>query len=472
MTGWTGREKLADLAQACSHWCLVALLFALPSGRHWVLYHPPAGEAHYAYYEPVVYATDLLLCASIGTWLVGRLLRRDRPRLQWGPAFFLVPLLALLLLAIVGLLGSADLIYAAFPVARLILMLGFYLMLVNTPLRRDYVAWSLGAAMLVQAAISVPQFLLGHTAGLVQLGEVPNDSRWSGASVVALGERRWLRAYGLTQHPNVLGGLAMTYLLVMTGFYLRQARLRRLVFLGLLAVTLGTLLITFSRSAWLGTVAGAVALLALLPWVQRVDAPKVRRSSLWLLAGTLLAVVLAFVSVVGPLLLPRLGLASEGVEIRSVEERAILGDAALGLIKMRPWLGVGLGGFSAALYRLTPEAVSYYAEFTPVHTIPLLVTAELGILGGLLWLCLIVSPWLALWLRRRQVAMTTWWAGLCAGMVALTVVGFFDHYLWSFQQGRLVFWLVWGLWAHEWVRSADSHASPSPGFISHSRSVQ
>jgi hypothetical protein len=71
-------------------------------------------------------------------------------------------------------------------------------------------------------------------------------------------------------------------------------------------------------------------------------------------------------------------------------------------------------------------------------------------MGGLLWLCLIVSPWIALWLRRRQVRMTPWWAGLCGAMAALTVASFFDHYLWSFQQGRLMLWLVWGLWAHEW----------------------
>lgn len=466
------REELSRLAQACSNWFLVALLFALPSGRHWVLYRPQVDAAHYAYHEPILYATDVLLCAAIGTWFLSRLLSRARKRLRWGPVFFFVPLLGLLLLAIPGVSGAVDPRYAAFPIVRLALMLVFYLMLVNAPLRRDQIAWSLGASMVVQAAFSVPQFLLGHTAGLHQLGEIPNDSRWPGASVVALGERRWLRAYGLTQHPNVLGGLALTCLLVISGFLLRQAGLRRLVLLGLAAISVGTLLITFSRSAWMGMLVGVIALLALLFWAQRAGTRTVRRSSLWLLAVTLFAVVLTFAWLVWPLLVPRLGLGSEGIEIRSVEERLILSDAALGLIQMRPWFGVGLGAFSAALYRLTPEAVSYYADFTPVHNTLILVTAELGILGGLLWLCLIVSPWLALWLRRRQIELTPWWAGLCACMAALTVVGFFDHYPWSFQQGRLIFWLVWGLWAHEWVRSADSYPGPSPSFISQSHTVQ
>lgn len=450
-------EKLSRLAQAASNLSLAALLFALPSGRHWILYHPRTDEAYYAYYEPVLYATDLLLCAALGGWLLSRLLTRRRTKLQWGPTFLYVPLLGLLVLGCLGVPRAVDPIYALFPVARLILMLIFYLMLVNAPLRRDLIAWPLAASMVVQALFSVPQFLLGHTVGLPQLGETPNDSRWSGASVVAIGERRWLRAYGLTQHPNVLGGLAVTSLLAVAGFYLRQSGLRRVALLGLMAVALGTLLLTFSRGAWLGMAAGGMALLGFLLWARWVGTQTFRKSSLWLLGGIVLAVLLAFVSVTWPLLMPRLGLASEGIEIRSVEERALLSKAALTLIQMRPWFGVGLGNFSAALYRLAPEAVSYYTGFTPVHNVLILATAELGILGGLFWLCLIVSPWLALWLRRRQVEMTPWWAGLCGAMAALTVVSLFDHYAWSFQQGRLALWLVWGLWAREWARSPSSH---------------
>jgi hypothetical protein len=386
-----------------------------------------------------------------------------------GPAFVYIPLLGFLVLGLLGLPGATAPIYAAFPVVRLVLMGVFYLMLVNAPLRRELIAWPAAAAMVIQAALSVPQFLFGHTVGLYQFGETPNDSRWPGASIVALGERRWLRAYGLSQHPNILGGLAMAYLLLVSGFSLRQSGLRRLAVLGLLSVAVGTLLLTFSRAAWLGTAAGGMVLLALLFWFRRSGRQPVRKSSLWLLAGTILAVVLAFASVAWPLLITRSGLASEGIEIRSLEERAMLSDAGLVLIQMRPWIGVGLGSFSEALQRLAPETVAYYSKFTPVHNVLILATAELGFLGGLLWLCLIVSPWLALWLRRRQIEMTPWWAGLCGAMVAVIVTSFFDHYLWSFQQGRIVLWLLWGLWAREWVRSTRigsggfSGPGPIPG---------
>jgi hypothetical protein len=46
--------------------------------------------------------------------------------------------------------------------------------------------------MVVQAALSVPQFVMGHTSSLIQLGEILNDSRWPGSSVIARGEQRYL----------------------------------------------------------------------------------------------------------------------------------------------------------------------------------------------------------------------------------------------------------------------------------------
>jgi O-antigen ligase len=310
--------------------------------------------------------------------------------------------------------------------------------------------------MAVQAALSVPQFLLGHTTGLAQLGEIPNDSRWSGASVVAWGERRWLRAYGLTQHPNVLGGLAMAALQLITGFSFSQSWPRRLVLLAFLGATFGTLQLTFSRGAWLGAACGGLVLLGLLQWARQREAGIVAGSWLGLMAVALLVMVLVFGTLTWPLLHARFGMRDEGIEIRSVEERAFLSQAGLTLVRMEPWLGLGLGGFSAGLARLAPETVSYYLSYTPVHAVVLLATAELGVVGGLLWLCVLAGPWLALWFRRRQLSMTPWWAGLCATMAALTVVSFFDHYVWSFQQGRLMFWLVWGLWAREWVSSMAS----------------
>jgi hypothetical protein len=118
---------------------------------------------------------------------------------------------------------------------------------------------------------------------------------------------------------------------------------------------------------------------------------------------------------------------------------------------MRPVLGVGLGNYPTALYQLARDTVAAYPVFQPVYNVALLVTAELGPFGGLLWLFLILSPWTALWLRRWQVPITAWWAGLNGAFLSLIVISFLDFYVWTSHQGRLMLWLVLGLWAREWA---------------------
>lgn len=448
------RQGLARLAGGASTWSLAALLLILPFWGHWVLFGQPIDPVLYDYHEIVLYATDLFLWAALGGWLLSRLLHPSRPKLQWGPTLLLAPQIGLLALGVIGVPQAVDPVYAAYGVVRLALMLAFYLMLVNAPVKRDLIVWPLAAGIAVQGAVGVPQFLLGHSLGLKWLGETAIDAGTPGASVVMVGEGRWLRAYGLTQHPNVLGGLLMASFWVVIGHLLTQRGWRRIALLSLVAVGWGTLLVTFSRAVWLGTAVGGVVLAGLLLfWPGAAGRPErpVSRSAVTLLAGVLVAVLLVFVLANRQLLRPRLGLVSQGVEIRSLDERVELNKAALTLIGLRPWLGVGVSNFSEALLRLTPVSVSRYRDYSPVHNVLLLTTAELGLLGGLMWLVLLISPWLALWLRRRHLQMTPWWAGLNAALAALMVVSFLDHYLWSFQQGRLIFWLVYGLWAREWT---------------------
>jgi hypothetical protein len=52
----------------------------------------------------------------------------------------------------------------------------------------------------------------------------------------------------------------MTSLQVLCGFYFTLPGLRRLVLLGFLVVTFGTLQLTFSRGAWLDALVGGLVL--------------------------------------------------------------------------------------------------------------------------------------------------------------------------------------------------------------------
>jgi O-antigen ligase len=255
----------------------------------------------------------------------------------------------------------------------------------------------------------------------------------------------------LSQHPNLLAGCLMAMLLVVIGYYLMQRDWHRIPLLLALGLGFAGLLLTFSRAAWLGTLLGSGALFVLLAWAWHRKQWSPNWLTLGLLSAVLLVLVVGFVAINWPLLQPRLGLVSQGTEIRSIEARKMQIPAALELIRMRPVLGVGLGNYPTALYQLARDTVAAYPVFQPVYNVALLVTAELGPFGGLLWLFLILSPWTALWLRRWQVPITAWWAGLNGAFLSLIVISFLDFYVWTSHQGRLMLWLVLGLWAREWA---------------------
>jgi O-antigen ligase len=444
-------ERIARWTERLSLWALAGLMVTLPFWRHRVLLHRAGDPVFFEFHDITLYTNDLLWWAAVSAWLLSYLLRPPPRRLHLGPWFISGPLGGLLALSAVGIPFAVDPLYAGYQTVRLLLLALLYLMVVNAPLTPGIVAWSLASAMALQAIVALPQFVLGSSLGLVRLGEVTVQAAWPGASVVMVGEQRWLRAYGLAQHPNLLGGCMMVMLLVVVGFYLRQSGWRRFPLLATLGLGLSALLLTFSRAAWLGTVLGGAVMLGLLLWARRQGQWSPNRCSIVLLTTLFLILGALFAAVNWPLLQPRLGLASQGVEIRSVESRAMQIEAAWVLIQMRPLLGVGIGNFPTALYRLAREAVAAYPVFQPVHNVALLSTAELGLLGGVLWFVWMAAPWAALWLERRRVRAAPWWAGLSGALAALTVVSFFDSYVWSSHQGRLLLWLMFGLWAREWT---------------------
>lgn len=457
------RERVAHLLETLSLWVLAGLLLTLPLWRHRVLLHRAPEAVFFEFHDVTLYSNDLLWWGAVGMWLLSRLVAPTPKKVSLGPWFLVGPLAGFLVLSTFGIPFAIDPLYAGYQTLRLLLLLALYLLLINAPLTPGVVAWPLAVAMVLQAVVALPQFVSGSSVGLKPLGEIMVKAAWPGASVVMVGEQRWLRAYGLTQHPNLLAGCLMTMLLVVGGFYLMQRGWKRLLLLVALSLGFVALLLTFSRAAWLGLILGSGAALLLLLWAWRRKQWVPNWAAIGLLVVVLSFIVLGFVIVNWQLLQPRLGLASQGTEIRSVESRAIQVPAAGALIQMHPVLGVGLGNYPTALYSLVREMVAAYPVYQPVYNVALLVTAELGILGGILWLSLISLPWLNIWLRRVQVQITPWWSGLSGAFLALTAVSFFDFYVWTSHQGRLVFWLVLGLWAREWQqRGAKDVTSPAP----------
>lgn len=305
----------------------------------------------------------------------------------------------------------------------------------------------------IAAIIGGAQVACQCALGLRALGEVRLDPLRSGISVIAADGIRWLRPYALLPHPNMTSGLFVVGVFAAAGLVLNtgrkdvtegslseqtgQARTWRSMTLQiiLLIVCAGIawmLLLSFSRSAWLGTGVGALIVLSGL-----ISRREMRRG-LVLLAVVGFGIGGLFFAIYRPLIVARTGAGQENTEMRSLADRIVYGQIAQAAIAKAPLIGLGGGN--------TPWYASYYlARYTNydlqgdhVHNIYLETWADLGLIGLGLFACLQgFGLGAAVQAARRtgDVARLV----LIGGWSALAVVGLADHYPWSLVMGQ-------GLW--------------------------
>lgn len=291
----------------------------------------------------------------------------------------------------------------------------------------------LAAGMAVQAVISIVQVATQAPIGLSALGEhllIVSPRR---LSVLTAGDLRLMRPYGLTVHPNLVGGALAVGLLALSAWLWSPARrtgwaVFRLAVLGL---GLWALLITFSRSAWLGLAAGAITALIFGArsglWRRAVLA----RAAVW--AGLAAVIGGVFLATYAGFVLARAGVGAEDTEAISANSRRVQLEIAWDLIQADPVSGVGIGAFPWEMRDYLWYS-GKYPGMSPenVHMVPALIGAELGAAGFLMWLIMFGLWGRVVWRSR----LDGYGIGLVAGVVALFVIGLFDHYptgIWHFH---------------------------------------
>jgi hypothetical protein len=397
-----------------TRWASYALALLLPLSGYWPLGRSPAPEVMDIYVRPGLYLADLALA---GLLLASLARRRPLDRLrEHGRVLGLFAALVGLGFLTAPLALSPAL--AAYTALRWLLALGVYLSLARCegPAGKWVAFFVVGLGLHV--CLGIAQVLKQGPLGVP--GEAALASDQAGAAVLTVGGRHWLRAYGLTFHPNVLGGCLAVGLLLSLPLQARRwmPALWWLLWVGLL--------LSFSRSAWLATGLVLPPLAGWLAWRW----PELRRPLAATLGGAALVLLVAAVILAGQLL-TRLRPLATATELRSLQERGELIGLAFHMATERPITGIGAGNFALAAQRIpvpvTPQ---------PVHYVPLLLAAEVGLLGGGIWLWLWLAPGLALGSRLREAQ--PWPVVLAAAWFAWGVIGLWDSYPWALNTGLLL----------------------------------
>lgn len=403
------------------------LLALAPLGTRYIM---RTGELMGVTVEPgtiSVFATQFLVMAFVGAALFAV---KGRVRLT-APMVY-GSLLALF--AGTSVLWAADTEYAAVTGASV--LLGALLMVGTVAVRPDPLrsAAALVIGATVQAVFGLRQFFTQEVVGSLVLGVASHTAADLGAFVVETPAGRWLRAYGTLSHPNMYGTyLAVGLLAAITLFMVARRQRVRISLAAAIAVMGAGLLVSFSRSAFLALLIGSIVMF----FFNDVRTRFVRRfaSGLVIVIGAVLMIGAVYPDVVAP------RITGEGrLESLSIDERQDQLDDAQALFLAHPVVGVGMGQMPVSLSLERPDGREGY-YYQPVHSVPVLVTVELGLVGILLWILLVYGIVGRVWKWRLALPESVFFAGF----VAVLTVGLLDHFVWSLWFGQLIFWVMVGM---------------------------
>jgi hypothetical protein len=461
----TVRVRTSHFLRRLCNWVLALLIITLPWRQRMTLVEHPLPPVYRDFTDLLLYTPDVLLVVLLMMWGIAQWLRPQRLRAR--PIWLWLPLVALAMASALSVFGAVQPDLSAFYSLQLLLLLPFYLYLVSNQITLKQLIWPVSVQVGLQAVIGVLQVWQQHDLGLYWLGERGLDPQAGGATVWAEGGLLSLRAYGLSDHPNILAinlvcGMLLLAVWIGSGPFrmpLSSAKgkagfsrllsgailIARRSLAGLLfSWSLVALLLTFSRTAWISLAGGgaaAVALARLSPWR--------RRWRSWvLLAGLSMLILSPFLWRFLPYL--SMGSTAEVMTARVQErwnsrnENLTLNNASTRLFAANALNGVGMAALPLAIRRRTTD---FPYDFQPSRFVLLTVAAETGLLAALIYLALQLAPWMILWIEWRRLRATPSLVGLSAALMALSVFGLFDAYSWSYPSGRVWQVLLWGTWA-------------------------
>lgn len=410
----------------------LALLF-LPTqlGRHfWPEFSTVLG-LRIDYLSPTFYFTDVLVLMLFG-FVLFRLIRTPRFKykilnIKYQKEKWMGPLTFILLIALLlsGILQAKNPFAGWYGLLKFFEFFFFGLYVSWQKISFSKIAFVFSLAVIFESFLAISQyFAQGSLGGLFYyFGERTFNSQTPGIANASLDGTLILRPYGTLPHPNVLGGyLTIAMALVIANMKDQILNIKRAFLFLTIAVGTGALLLSMSR-------------VAILLWLAVLGFYSLKRSSFFLLPVLIIFAVSFFFP-------PGTRLLNASIADESVVERVTLAKSSLLMIKDSPITGVGINNFLVSRPSYQEKPVDIFT-LQPVHNIYLLVAAETGILGLFFFLWFLTKTFRE---SRKKKPMIS--NSLFIILSVVLVLGFFDHYFLTLQQGRMLFAFVLGVcWA-------------------------
>lgn len=290
--------------------------------------------------------------------------------------------------------------------------------------------------IIYESLLSMLQVLNNGAIGGVMyfLGERAFNPSTPGIANASIGGELILRPYATFSHPNVLAGFLIIYMFFLLHLFKKQ---EEKILLILLTIATISLFLTLSRTAILYWLLSLMFLFGTSIYKKYKKAKLNINKTLFVLTT---AVFIIFLSIQGTTLVQRF-LETSPNDLSFTQRQGLVINS-LDMFSTNPILGVGLNNF---YHNLTNNAF-----IQPVHNIFLLVLSQGGIILLLIFAYVLTKALITV-LKGKNVY-------LLFSLLAIIVLGSFDHYFLTLQQGQIITVLVLGvIFSNKTQKSLTTH---------------
>ena len=417
--------------------CLILLFLPTQLGRHFWPWFAFVRGARIDYLSPTLYFTDVLILGLFLSW--GSRESKDSWQRVANKKIHPLLLLTLLLLlfsiffahiqilGILSLLKLFELLFFGWYMGRFVLK------------NKQLTILMLSLGIIFESSLVIAQwFHQGSLNGIFYFfGERMYSGTTPGVANASIGGQLVLRPYGTFPHPNVLAGYLVIVMTLVLAISYRLSAVRKTMVIGCLILGSIALGLTLSRVAivlW-----GSVLLFLFI----RKLKPLVMKKQLFIFSFVVGGFLLFIACLMIPFVFQRFALSSAD---ESVVQRLALAGNAVAMMKEHSLVGVGLNNFLVMLPEYQSKA-STVLTIQPVHNIFLLIGAENGLALVLL------SLTFAVYVLRKLIKDFQQEKGkgrafvlfLILAWIEILILGMFDHYFLTIQQGQLLLALAVGI---------------------------
>jgi len=391
------------------------LVFLLPAqlGYHFFSNFSYVFGIRVDYLAPTLYLTDILVFLLFIFWF----LKEKKIETNYWLILFSG-------FAVVNILSASLPQAALFKWAKVgeLLFLGYYVYdTKNLDIQKSLIL-PLVYSVSFFSLVAIGQFVFQKTLGgpLYLLGERSFTAQTPGVALFAFFGKELLRPYSTFSHPNSLAG----FMLVASFLLAFLNKNKKIIVRIALLLGASAIFLSVSLNAYLSFL--VVAIFYLIFRRKKILTTKMVVSGLFLMLLASLALPI-FANI----------FMDRGVKAgESLFNRLVLAQASGKMLAESPLWGVGLNNFILQLPNsgVLPK-ISWWLQ--PVHNTNLLLLAETGLIGLILFAGLVIKS-LAAATKHKN------WAVLLS-LLLILVTGLSDHYWLTLQQNQLLFSLILGL---------------------------